>query len=422
MEEKIINLYKKFRKQPPLWASWKHENTPICIFTDEKAYLFNHPSPPPEFQEEKLQGLELHTLLPPFPDYLIANTALEIGGKQTATLMYSNGKQLDYLGLLSHEAFHAYQGEKGFPRENIMLMPTYPVYDSLVNTLGEVEGNLLYAAVKEKDEEKAIQALKARNARQDLLSPTLREYEDHAELNEGLAVYVGMISAGIESTRGEKNLNCLLRLNKDGWGASRQRFYYSGMAYALLCHFFSSNWQEEITKSYTSPYKILARSLNYQPQPGEKIIPHDEFSSILSRQKKDASQQKKKITAEIKKALSGPGIYLEVIFKSQPKTGGWNPITVQVTPKKERFHPDILTYFYESDSTIRIDSNCLEKKSCAHFCFCTSGQILLQGKPITGNQGQGTIEVKGDRCYLLVVDGKIQKNEQGYIIEETPPG
>ncbi|MGE5654300.1 MAG: hypothetical protein ACM3ZQ_08605, partial [Bacillota bacterium] len=218
-------------QSPPVWPGWDHNGTPLCIYQRPGwAVLFNHPSPPAPFQPVDGHGRST-CAAESTPPYLSANTALPIGGVQTATMMLDGDTPIETLAALAlHEAFHAHQANVGFRMANIMRMAEYPQHDAKINALARMEAVCLRHALADGADHRVwlTKALDLRHERQSLLSNELRLYEDHNEIHEGLATYVEMKILPPAAPRYGRNLAALLQINVAGRWANRQRFYYSG--------------------------------------------------------------------------------------------------------------------------------------------------------------------------------------------------
>ena len=211
--------------------------------------------------EEQLPGF----LVPIFPYELVTN--LFVRG--------SDG----YIAALAHESFHAYQGtvvpERLAAAETAVsrVESNYPWDDAAFQDAWQTELDLLTTALEAETETEmmtlAQQFLAQRQARRAAanLSPTQANYEMQREWLEGLARYVELeiwrqasLTAGYEpvtaivddpdfagyanfDTRWSQELGQIGRMADDEGDG---RFYYSGMAQAVLLDQLLPEWKEQV--------------------------------------------------------------------------------------------------------------------------------------------------------------------------------
>ncbi|NLY54650.1 MAG: hypothetical protein GX060_08585 [Firmicutes bacterium] len=397
-----LELWKRFCSLTGLWEGWQHADTPVALYNDHQAVLLAHPSPPTEYVQREVDGEHVY-VAEPKPEYLTANTAIELGGCFVATMRYDGAQSEAALALLAHEAFHVYQAEQGFPMANIMLMGAYPIFDPLVNALGEVEAFMLSRALTKDDIVAVKAALDARAARQALLTAELRAYENNNELHEGLATYIEIRAAGLAGEVGRRNLDYLAKCNCRGWGASRMRFYYSGMAYGLLADSLAAGWQQVTDVEKTHPAELLAAALGHQANSERRQFTPLDFAEIYAQQVEGTIHRQQELERQVRAALPGQGLRVEVSLRGQVTSGGWNPFGVKVLPDQTRFHPTVLTYNYDSGAKLRVSSGALEVAICQQIVFERDDlTVIVDGLVWRGSSARGRLEVRGTDCYLLV--------------------
>ncbi len=159
------------------WRDYAFESIPFVIYDDHATVYVNHPSPPDER-----------------PATLMAATAVEIGGVQTATLpAFMCVTPADALPIAYHEGFHVYQAARFAARPSDMFtaMAHYPELDAAYRALCRVEVNVLNDALRTPTEKLAVIAEIIRQRRAILARhPSLTPYESYLERNEGTASYV----------------------------------------------------------------------------------------------------------------------------------------------------------------------------------------------------------------------------------------
>ena len=182
-----------------------------------------------------------------------------------------------YIALIQHESFHAYQGmvvpERllAADRENSRLAALYPWNNGALQAAWQAELDLLYDALQAESHEVARtyaqQFLQQRAERRTLLDPALADYERQREWVEGLAKYVELESwrqaalapdyEPVTAMRVDPDFAAYttfarrwqqevdqLRRTADDEGDGR--FYYTGMAQAVLLDRFSPGWKTQI--------------------------------------------------------------------------------------------------------------------------------------------------------------------------------
>lgn len=406
MEKKAVKLWQLYAQQPNLWEDWDHACTPIAFHDSEKAVLFGHPNPPQEFNEKEREGVRYH-LANPKPVSCTANSAVNLNSIPTATVMWQERDEEEMLGLITHEAFHAFQLANACPWGTILMAMKYPVNDPLVQALAEIEATLLCQAVSGEMGEEVIQgALDARAARQARLPEDVAAFENETELGEGLATYVEIKTAGPDSHLWQSKLNTLAKLNKNAWGADRLRFYYSGMAWALLCDRYAPGWQRGAWRPLAD---IVAEAVGYAPSPERRQFPSLDFGEILARHEQEAGEREEAMKKSLAEAMPGTGLRVEIITRGNPVGGGWNPNTTVTYPGAGRFHPTSLMYIFDTGVELKIEKNALEKDICRHIVFERADlAIQLNGNPISQGEGEGVLKISGADCSVFMPMARIQ--------------
>lgn len=416
MEEKALKLWQLYTQQPKLWEGWDHGSTPIGFHDCENAVLFGHPNPSQEFTEKEREGVKYH-IANPKPVSFTANTAVDLNGVATATIMWQEREEEEMLGLITHEAFHAYQMATACPWGNISVVLKYPVSEPLVQALAEIEGSMLYQAVGGGGGEEIVRAaLDARAARQALLSAEVATFEDETELGEGLATYVEIKTAGLGSQLWQGKLNLLQKINRNGWGADRLRFYYSGMAWALLCDRYAPDWQRGEWRPLVN---IVAEAIGHVPNTKEREYPTLDFDMVLAKHELEAAAREEAMKKSLAQALPGTGLRVEIFVKGNPGGAGWNPSTVVTYPGFGRFHSTRLFYYYDSGTKIDIGKDCLEKQNSLHVVFERPQlELLLDGSPLSPGNHQGNLKITSGDCIVSIPLAKVRLEGNCLIAEE----
>ncbi|MGW8251168.1 MAG: hypothetical protein ACWGO1_11040 [Anaerolineales bacterium] len=185
------------------------------------------------------------------------------------------GQTENYIGALLHEAFHAYQGtfaaKKLAEAERVArLESSYPWDDPMLNDAWQQELDLLLAAVRSESDseaaEKGRQFLARRYDRRASagLSAELVDYERQREWLEGLAKYaelkIGLAAQDVQAyepvpeVRNDPDFNGyktrlrywqgqLNEVNNLSNRSGETRFYYGGMAQAVLLDRLAPDWK-----------------------------------------------------------------------------------------------------------------------------------------------------------------------------------
>lgn len=223
--ETIAGWIEDARRDPVRpWRDYAFESIPFVVYDDHATVYINHPSPPDER-----------------PATLMAATAVEIGGVQTATLpafMCQTGA--DALPIAYHEGFHVYQAARfaSHPADMFTAMAHYPELDAAYRALCRIEADMLNDASRSPAEKLAVIAAVIRQRRTLLEKhPSLIPYERYLERNEGTASYVehaarlalfGIAPMPVESDT--------------GWS----RFYSAGAALCRLLDEAVSDWKQRV--------------------------------------------------------------------------------------------------------------------------------------------------------------------------------
>ncbi len=229
-----------------------------------------------------------------------AAVLLSIEGEGAAYAGIPRWNSADLLGTAAHEAFHFYQrsliqpGRRFGRGEPPALIAQYPIFDDTNEALVTLEGRALRAALASKRPADArgnarrFAALRAtRRAR---MLPALRDYEERAELNEGLARFIELRALerlalirpaerkSADSVRAIKQapLDSLFSIQSE---SVRRRFYITGAAIAqLIDRTAPIGWERQLRSSDITLDDALASALDRrQPRAAQTLSPHPSF-------------------------------------------------------------------------------------------------------------------------------------------------
>ncbi len=232
-----------------LWPGFDPRRIPIALFDGKRTWLFHRAAPPEGFVP--VPGWNAVAVLEGRHPALTANTAVDLGGVRTATVLLAagDGASLHELAaLVIHECFHAFQDahHPGWTANEAALFG-YPFDDGQVLTLRHLETAALRRALLAADADDAANwaaaALAARRARYARLPAGAVTYERGTELHEGLASYVEGEALGRPHAE---------VLPASGFPAEevRRRAYRTGEALAVLLDRFDPAWKTELETGY----------------------------------------------------------------------------------------------------------------------------------------------------------------------------
>lgn len=219
-----------------------------------------------------------------------ASTGTQLDGHPTAQVVVTDSISIAALvGGTTHEAFHVFEqasrkaGKKFGQAENSFLVSSYPVFDSKNETGWALEGRILEAAVqasaKTRKRTLAREFLAAREFRQRALGAGLTEFEQQAELNEGLAEYTLVRAVQLAARQrdfpdkqGAAKLQTgkvadLRTLTQNVTQSLRLRFYDTGPALGFLLDALDGpSWKSRLVAQDLTLQDALADASGYRTQ------------------------------------------------------------------------------------------------------------------------------------------------------------
>lgn len=268
-----------------------------------------------------------------------ASTGTELGGHRAAQVVVSDSQDVASLvGLTTHEAFHVFEaasrkeGQRFGQGENAFLVTTYPVFDPQNEAGMALEGRILAAAemAHTRLEQRALaqQFLAVRESRQRALGAELADFEQLAELNEGLAEYT-LVRAeqlaaryrdfpdrpGAEQMRAAK-LTGLRKLTEAVTLSIRLRFYATGPALGLLLDALEGpTWKTRLVEQNLTVQDALADASGYRAQ--EVTLRHQAETRFVMKQLRSAADSgvaglRAFRRAQVDSVLAAPGVQLVV--------------------------------------------------------------------------------------------------------------
>lgn len=281
-----------------------------------------------------------------------------------------------------HEAFHAFQRDanrKGrkWSAENAMLVFEYQESSARSNALFIIESRILRLALQSKNKsdlkEKVRQFLAIRRLRQSEIEPHFVEFEKGAELNEGLAEYVGTkaVSLGMEAARQKqisvpftepdvetylsKKFEMLDSITKVGQNI-RRKFYYTGSAQGFLLDRLMPDWKTKVQMEGKSLQELLEAGIGKLSQPKEvnPFLSKYGYEKILAEEEIAVAQRNTNNQRLLGNTLNQKGRKYVIDYSALSKPAGisnFDPMNVTMITLKMRIHTRNVTFTGENSFT-----------------------------------------------------------------------
>ncbi len=282
----------------------------MFVNPDTRAFIANQN----DISKSFLKVDDLYTGTLP-PETIIANTALDWGGKKWAMVLLPLPSEYHAQNnLIIHELFHRIQSDIGFDG---LVEHTNEHLDAYKGRLLlRLELQALYTALQSSEEEKInthiCNALWFRRYRQD--SPKIMRGENASELNEGLAEYTGLMLSERNDEEIKNHLKNAIKVFYKKKTFVRSFAYQTIPVYGYLLAQNNSQWHKEITKNTNlSSYIEKAFSLDHTKKLSmESIISQNDygFEKIKLEEEKREKENIKKIEAYKKLFLEKPTLKL----------------------------------------------------------------------------------------------------------------
>jgi hypothetical protein len=273
-----------------------------------------------------------------------ASTSTELGGRPTAQVVVNDTQRVASLvGVTTHEAFHVFEaalkkeGRRFGRGENSFLVTSYPVFDPQNEAGMALEGRILAAAeqTESRAQKRALarQFLAVRESRQRALGAELADFEQLAELNEGLAEYTLVrvlalaarqrdfpdraAAARLQTTK----LTGLHKLTEDVTLSIRLRFYATGPALGLLLDALEGPaWKTRLMNQNLTVQEALADATGYRSQ--ELALRRQAESTFVIAKLRSAADSgvaglRAFRRAQVDSVLAAPGVQLVVTVEGR---------------------------------------------------------------------------------------------------------
>ena len=273
-----------------------------------------------------------------------ASTGTELAGRPMAQVVVNDSQGVASLvGLTTHEAFHVFEaasrkeGRRFGRGENSFLVTTYPVFDPQNEAGMALEGRILAAAEQAETRARkralARQFLAVRESRHRVLGGELADFEQLAELNEGLAEYtlVRVLAlagrqrdfpdrAGATRLQSSK-LTGLHKLTEDVTLSIRLRYYATGPALGLLLDALEGPaWKARLMNQNVTVQEALAEAAGYRDQElGLRRQAESTFVIATLRRSADSGVAGLRAyrRAQVDSVLAAPGVQLVVTVEGR---------------------------------------------------------------------------------------------------------
>ena len=361
----------------PLWPNFAPGKTPLAIYDGERTILIRHPSPPPEFKKEG----DAWVFAGRHPS-VKANTSIELGGVQTATLEIDPKLTWDarhWASIVIHESFHVFQRER-HPKwsGNEAELFLYPMEDAGPLAVRRLETEAFRRALAAKELKEAAcwtsRALDERRDRFSKLPAGAVSYERGTELNEGLANFVEKLSLGM--TQGPD-----LPAAEYAAGDVRSRAYSIGFAQAALLDRFDPSWRQTLEAgNATSLDEMLARAVAGKPAAACGLKP-EEIAAASENAKTDVLRLAQTRRESRKAFLGRSGWRLEIATAKPFMPQGFDPLNVSLVAKGAILHRRFVKLGNE-DSTLEVlGREALTQAAGEHPLFNGVREIQITGLP-----------------------------------------
>ena len=273
-----------------------------------------------------------------------ASTGTELDGHPTAQVVVNDSETIaGLIGLTTHEAFHVFEatskkeGKRFGQGENAFLVTSYPVFDSQNEAGVALEGRVLEAAERAttKTQKRALarQFLAVRESRHRALGAELAEFEEMAELNEGLAEYTLVRAvqlaarqrgfpdrAGAGKLQANKSVG-LHRLTEDITRSIRLRYYATGPALGRLLDALEGPvWKTRLLDQNLTVQDALADASGYRSE--ESALRRQAESTFAIAKLRGAADSgvgrlRAARRAQVDSVLNAPGVQLVVTVEGR---------------------------------------------------------------------------------------------------------
>jgi hypothetical protein len=260
-------------RSTPLWPGFRPDTIPVAFVLPARGQFLVgwRGDLPAGFEPGPAPGSAWRS----FDARTAASTSIDIAGRSVAQVSVQLLDTNALAGVAAHEAFHAFalnaerKTTRFGERENSFLVASYPVLDSENDALMTLEGRLLAAALSaprlEDARARAREFVAVRARRHRLLGPDLANFENQAEINEGLAEYTLIATTNVLTNRpfdaaSPTLLQELQDVAADPNRSFRLRYYKLGPAQLFLLDKLDANWKRTFLSEKSTFADLIAEA------------------------------------------------------------------------------------------------------------------------------------------------------------------
>ena len=319
---------------PAIWPGYRPDTLPLAFaIPGMGTALFNWPGALPQGYGpvEGLPGAGWQGTA----ERGAASTSVELSGRAVAQMVVRDTARASLLGLTLHEALHVFQrsvareGRRFGGGENAMLVGQYPVFDDANEAGVALEGRLLAAALNARSAAAARRLARqyavVRERRVRALPIELVEFEELAELNEGLAQYAqirGELLGGA-SLGSQDALRRLDDLTGTPGLSIRLRFYSTGSAMALLLdRLAGAGWKARLMDENLTLAELVAQVSGHHAEEAASQRAADsafDFAALRTRARAAVTELRGQRRRVVDSLLSRPGVLVELDGSALPQ-------------------------------------------------------------------------------------------------------
>ena len=364
-----------------LWPDFDPGLYPVAIYNGSHTYLFRHPSPPAEFEPagtvDRPGGMWVYRGL---HGSVRANSAIEIGGTVTATVMLDPD---DYPGpeataaLIGHELFHIHQAvHLAHWSANEAVLFTFPIANPEQLGLRRLESEALRRAFAAITDRKSAcwtaAALQFRRQRFRALSEGQWQYERKNELKEGVAQYIQNRASPAPDES----------IPKDGFapGEIRNRGYATGNVMSFLLDRLRPGWRAEISADTALTLdSLLTLSLGDLPRVCEfKDNLVRDIRATAESDVRDLNRQRVNMLREFQDR-AGWRIVMTASLPNWLWPGGFDPLNITALTRGRLLHKRWLQLSTADASVEILDRSSLTIPVGEHPMFNGIQEVIVTG-------------------------------------------
>jgi hypothetical protein len=303
-----------------------------------------------------------------------------------------------------------------------------------------LEGRLLARALAantvNQAREVARQFVAVRAARQRALGPSLTEFEQKAEGNEGLAEYAllrtrNVIDGKSPAAPPASLLQDLERLTSDPVRSFRLRYYSLGSAQAFLLDRLDPDWKTTFLNERVYLDELLARASGartVEEQALRAAEARERFSGMLANAARNLETLRGQRLARIDSILSRPGLQLVIELSTLPNRDvGWcgiDPQNLLQAGPRVLIHTRWLRACSGTALEAEFNTPAIQDRAAAQLKAVVESDVRItaKGEPVTLEAGKA-VELNDVRMASLSFNARFTRAElrrDGRVLRITP--